>query len=31
MQSDDRVIVTHYGIYWLDVKLVEACSPGCGP
>jgi hypothetical protein len=20
MQSDDRVIVTHYGIYWLDVK-----------
>jgi len=20
MQSDDRVVVTHYGIYWLDVK-----------
>ena len=20
MQSDDRVVVTHYGIYWLDVQ-----------
>ncbi|HEY4939146.1 MAG TPA: hypothetical protein VIJ69_08945, partial [Actinomycetota bacterium] len=20
MESDDRVVVTHYGIYWLDVK-----------
>src|SRR3989441_11688702 len=31
MQSDDRVIVTHYGIYWLDVKRRGGLLSGMWP